>query len=148
VVDEADVELRNITYRLFVELGRAPGIAEVAHAAERTLADTIDSWRRLHDAHAIVLDDDRTHLLMANPFSAVPTPHRVWAAGRWWYANCAWDAFGVCAALHVDGRIASSCPDCQQPIDIAVHDGRPSDERLVFHCLVPAAHWWDDIVFT
>jgi hypothetical protein len=25
---------------------------------------------------------------------------------------------------------------------------RPDDERLLFHCLVPAAHWWDDIVFT
>jgi hypothetical protein len=22
------------------------------------------------------------------------------------------------------------------------------DESLLFHCLAPAAHWWDDIVFT
>jgi len=22
------------------------------------------------------------------------------------------------------------------------------DESLLFHVLVPAAHWWDDIVFT
>jgi len=25
---------------------------------------------------------------------------------------------------------------------------RPDDESFLFHCLVPAAHWWDDIVFT
>jgi len=25
---------------------------------------------------------------------------------------------------------------------------RPDDESLLFHCLVPAARWWDDIVFT
>jgi Alkylmercury lyase len=50
---------------------------------------------------------------MANPFSAVPTAYRVHAVGRWWYGNCAWDAVGICAALHVDGSIESSCPDCE-----------------------------------
>jgi hypothetical protein len=25
---------------------------------------------------------------------------------------------------------------------------RPDDESLLFHCLVPASRWWDDIVFT
>jgi hypothetical protein len=24
----------------------------------------------------------------------------------------------------------------------------PDDESAVFHCLVPASRWWDDIVFT
>ena len=85
---------------------------------------------------------------MANPFSAAPTAYRVRADGRWWYANCAWDAIGICAALHVDGRIETSCPDCGEPIAVEVHDARPDDESLCFHCLVPARAWWDDIVFT
>jgi hypothetical protein len=29
-----------------------------------------------------------------------------------------------------------------------VRDERPDDESLLFHCLVPAVRWWDDIVFT
>jgi hypothetical protein len=29
-----------------------------------------------------------------------------------------------------------------------VRDQRPDDISLLFHCLVPAARWWDDIVFT
>jgi hypothetical protein len=29
---------------------------------------------------------------------SVPTAYRAHARGRWWYANSAWDAFGVCAA--------------------------------------------------
>jgi hypothetical protein len=107
-----------------------------------------EAWRRLRDAHALVLEAGTGEIRMANPFSAVPTPHRVHAAGRWWYANCAWDAFGICAALGVDGRIESACPDCGEPLAIAVTDGRPDDETLVFHCLVPAARWWEDIVFT
>ena len=85
---------------------------------------------------------------MANPFSGVPTAHRVQAAGRWWYGNCAWDAFGICAALHEDGRIETSCPDCGKALQIAVRDQRPDDESLFFHCLVPAAQRWDDIVFS
>jgi Alkylmercury lyase len=95
-----------------------------------------------------VLNPATTEIRMANPFSAVPTAYRVQAAGRWWYANCAWDALGICAALQVDGRIEASCPDCGDAIALEVRDQRPDDERLWFHCLVPAAHWWDDIIFT
>jgi len=57
--------------------------------------------------------------------------------GRWWYANCAWDAFGICGALHVDGRIEASCPDCGEPIAVEVRDEQPDGESLLFHCLVP-----------
>ena len=143
-----DVDLRNETYRLFVALGRAPSAEEVGDATGADAIDVRDGWRRLHDAHALVLDAAGREILMANPFSAVPTAFRVSAAGRWWYANCAWDAFGICAALDADGRIASSCPDCGKPIRIAVDGGEPHDESLVFHCLVPARRWWDDIGFT
>jgi hypothetical protein len=143
-----DLELRNLTYRLFVELGRAPRADEVAEATSLARAEVAQGWRRLHDAHALVLEPDTVQIRMAHPFSAVPTPYRVEAAGRSWYANCAWDAFGICAALHVDGRVATACADCGEPIAVEVRAGRPDDESLLFHCLVPAAHWWDDIVFT
>lgn len=147
-MEARDLELRNVTYRLFVELGRAPSADEAADAAGLSRAEVEAGWRRLHDAHALVLSPQTTEIRMANPFSAVPTAYRVQAAGRWWYGNCAWDAFGICAALHVDGRIETSCPDCGEPIAVEVHDERPGDESLLFHCLVPAERWWDDIVFT
>jgi len=138
----------SLEHRLFVERGRAPTAAEVAASVAWPVEDVHAGWRRLHDEHALVLNAGATELRMANPFSAVPSAYRVEAAGRWWYANCAWDAFGICAALHVDGRIETSCPDCGQPIDVRVHDGRPDDASLLFHCLVPARQWWEDIVFT
>ena len=95
-----------------------------------------------------MLEPSTGEIRMANPFSAIPTAFRVQAGGHWWYGNCAWDAFGIPAALHVDGHVETSCPDCAEPIAVEVLDRRPSDEGLVFHCLVPAGHWWDDIVFT
>ena len=85
---------------------------------------------------------------MANPFSAAPTAYRVRAAERWWFANCAWDAYGVCAALHVDGDIEFACPDCGEALHLEVRGQRPTDTSLLFHCLVPAGEWWDDIAFT
>jgi Alkylmercury lyase len=142
-MDERDLDLRRRTYAKFVELGRAPAPEDLGEPAA-----IIAGWRRLHDAHALVLNPATDELRMANPFSAVPTSYRVEAAGRWWYANCAWDAFGICAALHVDGLIETSCPDCGEPLRVGMHEHRPDDDGLLFHCLVPAAHWWDDIVFT
>jgi hypothetical protein len=147
-MDARLIELRNLTYGMFVELGRAPMADEVAHAAGLSSAEVEAVWRDLHRAHALVLNPATTEIRMANPFSAVPTAFRVQAAGRWWYGNCAWDALGICAALHVDGRIETSCPDCGERIALEVRDQRPDDESLRFHCLVPAAHWWDDIIFT
>ena len=147
-MDELDRELRNATYALFIELGRAPAAGEVAERVGSDAGAVLEAWRRLHDAHALVLNPATDELRMANPFSAVPTAYRVRARGRWWYANCAWDAFGVCAALHVDGEIETSCPDCGEAIALEVRDGAPSDDTLLFHCLVPARRWWDDIVFT
>lgn len=144
----ADLALRKETYQQVVELGRVPSAGEVAAAAQLSESEVRRGWQRLHADHALVLDAGGLELRMANPFSAVPTAYRVQADGRWWYANCAWDAFGICAALHTDGRIETSCADCAAPLTIAVRHERPDDESLLFHCLVPAALWWDDIVFT
>jgi Alkylmercury lyase len=146
-MDDDDLALRNLTYERFVNLGRPPTAAEVAGAAGLREAQVQACWERLHNAHALVLDP-AGGIRMANPFSGVPTAYRVHAAGRWWFANCAWDAFGICAALHQDGRIETVCADCRQPVRIAVRDQRPDDDSLLFHCQVPAARWWDDIVLT
>ncbi len=147
-MDEQDFRLRTLTYGLFVELGQAPTADEIAGAGGLSRAEVVSGWRRLHEQHALVLDPGTDRIRMAAPFSAVPTAYRVHADGRWWYANCAWDAFGICAALHVDGRIESACPDCDEAVNLEVRAEHPDDESLLFHCLVPAARWWDDIVFT
>jgi len=152
-MDDPDLAIRNLTYGMFVDLGRAPDLAETVQQSGLHAAAVAAAWRRLHEQHALVLldpgdADGDLELRMANPFSAIPTRYRVQAAGRDWFGNCAWDAFGIPAALHSDGRIRSACPDCGEPIDVRVQDGQPDTRDLVFHCLVPAAGWWDDIVFT
>jgi hypothetical protein len=146
-MDLADIEIRNATYRQFVELGRAPTADDVAQATGVGEDAVRASWQRLHAAHALVLDE-RGEIRMANPFAARPTDFRVLAGGRTWHANCAWDAFGIGASLHVDSEFATHCPDCGADLHVRVRDGVPDDTTLVFHVLVPAARWWNDIGFT
>jgi hypothetical protein len=142
-----DLAVRNASYRLFADLGRAPDADEVAAATGQGTDDVVAAWGRLHDAHALVLDGGG-RLLMANPFSAVETPHRVDAAGRSWFANCGWDAFGVGVVLRTDSTIHTTCPDCGDRIDLEVRAYRPTDPTPIFHVLVPAREWWDDIGYT
>lgn len=142
-----DRSIRNATYAAFVDFGRAPTLDEVAQRTSSVPADIDAAWRRLAEDHALVLDATGA-ILMANPFSAIETPHVVEAAGRSWFANCAWDAFGIGAALGVDSTIHTMCPDCEERVDLEVRGGRPLDESSVFHVLVPARAWWNDIRFT
>lgn len=148
VVSPEDLVLRRQTYGLIVGLGRVPTAQEVAGESGLSAEDVVAGWRRLHDEHALVLDGDGTQILMANPFSGVPTPYEVRAGGRTWWGNCAWDALGICAALGTDGDVTTACPDCGDPLTVGIRDTRPTDLSLVFHCLVPARAWWEDIGFT
>jgi hypothetical protein len=139
-MDERDLALRNRVYSQLVELGRVPTIAE-------TGGDQA-ALRRLHDEHALVLEADGSAIRMAAPWSGVPTPYRVRAAGREWFGNCVWDAFGIPAALGVDGHVSATCLDCGEGLEVGASDGRSDRDDLVAHFLLPARRWWDDIVFT
>ena len=94
-MDERDLGIRNHVYGSFVEEGRAQTTAETAAALGLAEDEAAAAYRRLHDAHALVLHAGTTELRMLNPFSVGETPHRVEAGGRSWFANCAWDALGV-----------------------------------------------------
>ena len=144
-MDETDLQIRSHVYRRFAGTGRAPAVAELE---QEVGGDVRDALRRLQDAHALLLDPETGEILMAHPFSAVPTPHRVDAADGSWYANCGFDTFGIAAALETDAQISSSCPDCGDTLEIDVRDRQPIPNDYVFHTVVSAAHWWDDIVFT
>ena len=76
-MEQAEVDLRNATYSMFVELGRAPTAADVGNRLRLDRTDVVAGWRRLHDAHALVLNQHTDEIRMANPFSAVPTAYRV-----------------------------------------------------------------------
>jgi hypothetical protein len=85
---------------------------------------------------------------MAPPFSGVPTQHIVKAGNVSYFANCAWDALGIPAALQKRAVVHSRCEQSMEPLHLEVGLQGPEPSDWLFHCAVPAAHWWDDIVFT
>jgi len=148
-MDELDLRIRNEIYSSFVRSGNVPKPAETAAAVGVEESEVVTALRRLHEAHALVLQPDGSGIRMLNPFSAVETTYRVEAGGRSWFANCAWDSLGILGALHGDGRIEAACPDCGEQLELEVRDGELVRGReLLVHFVVPAHRWWDDIVFT
>ena len=95
-----------------------------------------------------MLEEDGSSIRMAPPFSGVPTQHVVLAGGRRYFANCAWDALGIPAALHQPAVVHSRCEQSFEPLRLEVGLEGPEPSPWLFHSLVPAARWWDDIVFT
>jgi hypothetical protein len=145
---DTDLEVRHAIYEHFVTTGEAPTVAGLASTLGPGSRDIVAALQRLFERRLLVLASDREQILMAPPFSGVPTQHRVIVGGREYFANCAWDALGIVAALHRDGLVRSRCEQSLEPLDIAVHAAGPDPVPCVIHFAVPASLWWRDIVFT
>jgi hypothetical protein len=139
--------VRLAIYRAVEAKGEAPAADDVARAEGVTVSAVEQAYRALADAHVIVLEPGAVTVRWAPPFSLVPTPYRVRSGRSSWYAPCAWDAFGIPAALDADARIDAACAWSRDPIACGVEHGRAYGTGVV-HLLVPAAHFWDDIGYT
>ena len=121
----SDVELRRAIYRSFADTGRPPEGLDAA------------ALERLAGQHAVTLDEGGA-ILFSNPFSSRPTGYRAEVGGRTWDATCAWDAFGIVAALGGEGRVVSPIGAFEAP----------GPSGAVIHVLVPAARWYENLAFT
>jgi hypothetical protein len=143
-----DTQVKLTVYTHFAETGRRPIVQEVAVRIGSDTARVLEAYKNLRDQRVLVLESDGISIRMASPFSGIPTQHVVEADGIQYFANCAWDSLGIVAALHKPGVVHSSCAQSGEPLhlQVGITGAEPSD--WIFHCLVPAAKWWDDIVFT
>jgi hypothetical protein len=139
--------VRQAIYKEFVEEGQAPDACGIAAATGLSLDQACDAMQDLADGHVIVLKRDTLRILFGPPFANMETGFRVIADGYAWFAPCAWDAFGIAAALHRDAEIAASCAHSGEPLACGVRDGSAYGGGVV-HLLVPAARFWEDIVYT
>jgi len=144
----ADVDVLVHIYQTTASTGAPPRAEEVAEAKGASEEAILEAFRRLNARRLLVVAPETGEIVMAPPFSAVPTSFQVFARGRQYFANCAWDSLGISAALHEDAEIRASCACCGEPISLRVEAGAPVPEPCIAHFAVPAAHWWDDIVYT
>ena len=143
-----DLEVKLAIYRTTARRGLPPRAVELAGELGASVADLRAAYSRLAQRRLLVLEPDGLGIRMAPPFSGGPTPHRVRVAGIDYFANCAWDALGIPAALHQPGEVRSRCGQSREPLRLQVGLKGAQHCAWRFHCLVPAAEWWKDIVFT
>jgi hypothetical protein len=143
-----DTQTKLAVYRHFAETGRRPSPEDVAKQVGSDVRTVLNTYSRLQAQRVLALEADGSSNRMAPPFSGVETQHVVKVGGKRYFANCAWDALGICAALQRPGVVHSRCEQSGDPLRLEVGLDGPGPSNWLFHCLVPAAKWWDDIVFT
>jgi hypothetical protein len=147
-VTDLDTQVKVAIYRHFAATASRPSVADLAAALDVGVGEIEAALPRLRASRVLFFEPDGVTIRMAPPFSGVPTQHEVEAGGRRYFANCAWDALGIPAALRDPGIVRSRCEQTHEPLRLEVGTDGPPRSDWIFHCQVPAAHWWDDLVFT
>lgn len=143
-----DRDVRSYVYEATVASGVPPTAGQTAQALGVAPDAVRAAFERLAEAHHLVLQRGSREILMAMPFSAVATPFTVKVGAVSYYANCAWDAFGIPVMLKQDARIATSCGCCASSMTLEARSGALEPAAGVVHFAVPAREFWDNIVFT
>ena len=136
-------------YRTIAATGKAPTSGEIAEGLGASARAVEDAFRALHGKRLLVPEPgDPSRIRMAPPFSGIETGFRVRIGRRAYDANCVWDALGIPAALHEDGVVEASDGETGEPMTLEVRGGAPVPRECAIHFAVPAARWWEDIVYT
>lgn len=147
-------DARYFVYAFWVEHTHPPSVQDTARGLGLEMDEARALYEELNARHALMLMPGTDVIRMANPFSGVPTGFRVTItgtsahAGKKYYANCAWDSFGIPAALHADATIDAFCSNTQEPLRLHLHDGKITGDAAVVYIRMPFANWYDDLVFT
>ena len=142
------MDLRVAVYEHILSTGRVPPASALAARFSLPLEAIGAELRRLQDIHAFALAPASDEILMAHPFSAVPTPHHVRTAARSFWANCAWDALAIPALLGEDADVHTRCADCSDTMVFRFSHGGMEPASAVVHFVVPPRDFWRNVVFT
>jgi hypothetical protein len=145
---EIDDRVKLAIYQITARSGHPPAAEDVAREIGASMGQLAAAYARLAARRLLVLEADGLTIRMAPPFSGVATQHLVRVGRTEYFANCAWDALGIPAALHAPGEIESGCAQSGERLLLHVGVDGPHASDWLFHCQIPASRWWQDIVFT
>ena len=137
-------------YDAIATTGVVPNSTTLAGMLNTGVGDVEAALGRLQGRRLLVMEPgDPSRIRMAPPFSGIETPFRVRVKERSFFANCVWDALGVAAALHEDADIVASDAHTLEPMTLEVRDATAfARGNCAIHFAVPAAKWWNDVVYT
>jgi hypothetical protein len=145
-VDAFQRQVRATVIQTLRDSGEAPTAAVIGSVLGVGESRVSAALHALAGEHRLVLVPGTDQVMMAHPFSGVASDFRVTIGERAWFANCVWDGLSILALLG-DGTLETHSPATGEPITLTARDQVVEGEAVV-HFLVPARHFWDDIVFT
>lgn len=144
-------ELRKYVFDSFVESARAPLVEQIMQRFQLSREVVVERLQDLQASHHILLLPGTYRILMANPFSNIPSPFRVSTGSMQYYANCAWDAVAFHVMLDRDVRISSFCHHCGTPIEFSLSRrklGSNEGKDVIVFLGTPVSKWYDNLVVT
>lgn len=143
-------DVRMYVYRTFAEKAIAVSASDVAVRFCISEEEALHSLRQLHDEHLLVLDSDRTNIVMVHPWAAKNIGFVVASSHQKWWGGCAWDSFAIPSLINETCLVATHCHGCGCALAINVHPDQPPDNAVdwVAHFLVPVTDMWNDVVYT
>jgi hypothetical protein len=143
------IALRIFVYDEIVANGLPPTSEAIGQHFDVSPNDARVALAELRIGKTILVHPQTGEIWMAGPFSAAPSSYRLTNGTHEWWANCAWDMFGVATLVGEPLRVDTRCTDCGVPIGLDCDPAAPpNDAAGVVHFLLPAHRWYDDIGFT
>jgi len=143
--------VRKFVFDHFFEHSTPPVLEEVMQRFGLARDEAFAFLKGLEADHHILLVPGTQRILMANPFSAVTTPFRVYVNRRQYFANCAWDTVSMHVMLDRDAEIESYCHHCAGPIELSLRGGKVAKSRpakpLIFLSM-PVSKWYENLIDT
>ena len=141
-------QVRHFVYNHFADTTYPPSVEDTAKNFDISTEEAGEYYKELHNRHAFFLDLGTLTIRMAWPFSAVQTNFKVYANGKTYYANCAWDMLGIPVVLQSDALLEAVCTESNESVQLEIQDGQITNYDLLIHYPIPFSRWYDDLVFT
>jgi hypothetical protein len=127
-----------------IESCHAPDSANLGELCGCAQTDAEDSLLRLSEMHGVILEPGSLRIWSLHPFALMPTAFWVSAAGRGWWANCAWCSLAVGAALRSDITVSTRYGAEGDPLIFDIRGGESTRPELLMHFPYPPSRWWDN----
>jgi hypothetical protein len=143
--------VRKFIFDQFYETASPPVLEEIMERFSVPRVEAFALLKAVEADHHILLVPGTQRILMANPYSAVTTPFRVYADGKRYFANCAWDTVSMHVMLDMGADIESYCHHCAEHLRISLDHGKllssSTPEPTIF-LSVPVSKWYDNLINT